>query len=109
MHNAACYIEDNLTLPIGKTSLNLSAGLRWENVLIKNSSYDNLRTLSPRLNAKWSLGRHLAIRGGWGITQKLPSFFILYPRQEYLTSRSSERPTGPLDRQPMPIIRYHIQ
>ena len=83
MHNAACYIEDNLTLPIGKTSLNLSAGLRWENVLIKNSSYDNLRTLSPRLNAKWSLGRHLAIRGGWGITQKLPSFFILYPRQEY--------------------------
>lgn len=83
MHNAAFYAEDNLTLPIGKTSLNLSAGLRLENVMIKETSYDNLRTLSPRLNAKWSSGKHLTVRGGWGITQKLPSFFILYPKQEY--------------------------
>lgn len=83
MHNIACYAEDNLTLPIGKTSLNVSAGLRFENVLIRNTSYDNLRTLSPRLNAKWNLGKGLAVRGGWGITQKLPPFFILYPKQEY--------------------------
>lgn len=83
MHNAALYAEDNLTLPVGKTSLNLSAGVRFENVIIRETSYDNLRTLSPRLNAKWSLGRHLSVRGGWGITQKLPSFFILYPKQEY--------------------------
>lgn len=83
MHNAAFYAEDNLTLPVGKTSLNFSAGVRFENVIIRETSYDNLRTLSPRLNAKWSLDRHLSVRGGWGITQKLPSFFILYPKQEY--------------------------
>ena len=83
MHNTAFYLEDNLDLPVGKTSFNLSAGLRLENVFLKGTSYNNLRTLSPRLNAKWSFGRHIAVRGGWGITRKLPSFFILYPKQEY--------------------------
>ncbi len=83
MHNLAAYAEDNLTFPLGRTSLNLSAGLRFENIFIKGSEYDRLRTLSPRLNAKWSLTDFLSVRGGWGITQKLPSFYILFPRQEY--------------------------
>ena len=83
MHNLAAYAEDNLTFPLGKTSLNLSAGLRFENVFINGSEYDKLHTLSPRLNAKWSLTDFLSVRGGWGITQKLPSFYILFPRQEY--------------------------
>lgn len=79
----AAYAEDNLTFPLGGTSLNLSAGLRFENIFIKGSEYDNLRTLSPRLNARWSLTDFLSVRGGWGITQKLPSFYILFPKQEY--------------------------
>lgn len=83
MHNLAIYAEDNLTLPLGKTSLNLSAGVRFENVMIKGSQYGNTRTLSPRLNAKWAVSENFDIRGGWGITQKLPSFYILYPKQNY--------------------------
>ncbi len=83
MHNVAAYAEDNLTFPLGKTSLNLSAGLRFENVSIQDSEYDNLHTLSPRLNAKWTLADFLSVRGGWGLTQKLPSFYILFPKQEY--------------------------
>ena len=34
-------------------------------------------------NARWQLNEHIAIRGGWGITEKLPSFYTLYPKQEY--------------------------
>ena len=83
MHTLAGYLEDNLTVPLGRTTLNLMAGLRLENVFIKGSDYNKLRILSPRLNAKWTLGEHFALRGGWGIAGKLPSFYILYPRQEY--------------------------
>lgn len=83
MHTLAGYVEDNLTIPVGRTTLNLMAGLRLEDVFIKGSEYKNMRILSPRLNARWSLNEHVAFRGGWGIAGKLPSFYILYPRQEY--------------------------
>ena len=82
MHTLAGYLEDNLTLSIGRSSLNLMAGLRLENVFLSGTSYQNLQILSPRFNAKWSLG-NFAIRGGWGIAGKLPSFYILFPRAEY--------------------------
>ena len=83
MHTLAGYLEDNFTIPVGRTTLNLMAGLRLENVLIKGSQYKRLRILSPRLNARWILAEGLTLRGGWGIAGKLPSFYILYPRQEY--------------------------
>ena len=83
MHNLSVYAEEHLTLPIAKTKLEITAGLRLENVFIKNSLYKNKTTLSPRFNAKWKLADGLSIRGGWGITEKLPSYYILYPKQEY--------------------------
>lgn len=83
MHNFSVYAEDNITIPIGRTKLDLSAGLRLENVFIKDALYDKMTTLSPRFNAKWDFGEHFTLRGGWGITEKLPSFYILYPQQEY--------------------------
>lgn len=83
MHNLAIYAEDMLSLSIGNTVLDISAGLRLENVFVKGSAYRHTNTLSPRLNAKWKLCENISIRGGWGITEKLPSFYILYPKQEY--------------------------
>ena len=83
MHNLSVYAEEHLTLPIASTKLEFTAGLRMENVFIKNSLYNNKTTFSPRFNAKWQLTEGLAIRGGWGITEKLPSYYILYPKQEY--------------------------
>ena len=83
LHTLAGYVEDNATIPIGRTTLNLMAGLRLEQAFVQGTSYRNLRILSPRFNAKWELGKYVDIRGGWGITGKLPSFYILYPRQEY--------------------------
>ena len=83
MHTLAAYLEDNVTIPVGRTSLDLMAGLRVEDVFIKGTQYKNLRIFSPRLNARWKLSESVSLRGGWGIAGKLPSFYILYPRQEY--------------------------
>ena len=83
MHNLSVYAEEHLTVPIAQTKLELTAGLRLENVFIRNSLYDNKASLSPRFNLKWQLTDCVAVRGGWGITEKLPSYYILYPKQEY--------------------------
>ena len=83
MHNLSAYAEEHLTIPVGQTKLEMTAGIRLENVFIRNSLYRKKTTLSPRLNAKWKLADGFAIRGGWGITEKLPSYYILYPKPEY--------------------------
>ena len=83
MHNISVYAEEHITVPVAATRLELTAGLRLENVFIKNSLYNNKTTLSPRFNARWELAEGFAIRGGWGVTEKLPSYYILYPKQEY--------------------------
>ena len=83
MHNLSVYAEEHLTLPVAGTKLEVTAGLRIENVYIKNSLYDGKTTYSPRFNLKWQLSDAVAVRGGWGITEKLPSYYILYPKPEY--------------------------
>ena len=83
MHNLSVYAEEDIAIPVAKTKLEITAGLRMENVFIRNSLYNNKTTFSPRFNAKWQLTDGLSVRGGWGITEKLPSYYILYPKQEY--------------------------
>lgn len=83
MHNLAAYLEEMLTLPLGSTSLQLMAGVRVEKTFIKNSNYKNTTNYSPRLNLKYRIADWLTLRGGWGITEKLPSFNILYPDPLY--------------------------
>ena len=83
MHNLSIYAEEHLAIPIARTKLEITAGLRLENVFIKNALYNDKTTLSPRFNLKWQLADGVSIKGGWGITEKLPSYYILYPKQEY--------------------------
>jgi outer membrane receptor protein (ferrienterochelin and colicin) len=83
MHNLAAYVEETLTVPLGATTLQLMAGLRAEKTFIKNTQYENTSSLSPRFNLKFRINDHLTVRGGWGITEKLPSFNVLYPLPEY--------------------------
>lgn len=83
MHNLSVYAEEHIAFPIARTRFELTAGLRMENIFIKNSLYENKTTFSPRFNAKWRLSDAVSIRGGWGVTEKLPSYHILYPKQEY--------------------------
>lgn len=84
MHTLSGYVEDNLTIPLGKEGkIDLMAGLRLENVFLSGTRYGGLRILSPRFNAKWTVNKKLSFRGGWGVAGKLPSFYILFPRAEY--------------------------
>lgn len=83
MHNVAVYAEEDYTFPIGKTTLQVSAGLRMENLFVKDTDYKNVSSLSPRFNAKWKVSDNFSVRGGWGVSEKLPSFYILYPVQNY--------------------------
>ena len=79
MHNLAVYLEEKISWK----RLDISAGLRGEQTFIEGTQYKNLRTLSPRLNARYAITPNLSVRGGWGVTRKLPGFYILFPRQEY--------------------------
>ena len=83
MHNLSAYAEEHIVLPIAQTRLDVTVGLRMENVFIPGSLYGNKATFSPRFNAKWKLADGFSIRGGWGVTEKLPSYHVLYPKQEY--------------------------
>lgn len=83
MHNIALYAEGNVSLPIGATTLRLTAGLRMENVLIRGSQYRSKSTFSPRFSGRWEISKNFALKGGWGVTEKLPSYYILYPEQTY--------------------------
>jgi outer membrane receptor protein involved in Fe transport len=94
MHNLSVYAEEHLTLPVAGTRLEVTAGLRLENVFIQGSLYNKKATLSPRFNLKWQLAEGLAVRGGWGITEKLPSYYILYPKQEYRDIQTFGFPHG---------------
>jgi len=80
MNTFSAYAEEDFTFDFG---LRLTGGLRLDKVLIRGSRYDNTATLSPRFNAQWKMNRNLSLRAGWGVSEKLPSFYILYPSQEY--------------------------
>ena len=79
MHNLAVYLEEKISWK----GLDISAGLRGEQTFIEGTQYKNLQTLSPRLNARYAISPNLSVRAGWGVTRKLPGFYILFPRQEY--------------------------
>lgn len=91
MHNFAAYLEDNVTIPIGKTQLSLVGGIRMESIYLNGMEYDTPISLSPRFNGKYTLinnddnkiVKNLAVRGAWGKVEKLPSLAFLYPLDQY--------------------------
>lgn len=92
MHNLHAYLEDNVNIPIGKTSLSLVGGVRVESNIIKDMSYNRAISASPRFNGRYTIVdekgnkgflRGLSVRGGWGMMEKLPSFNILFPMDKY--------------------------
>lgn len=93
MHNVAAYIEENIIIPVGQGRLNLIAGLRNDNTIIKGSAYGITSSLSPRFNAKYTVLsptgrsrktlRELSFRASWGVAVKQPSYSVLYPNPTY--------------------------
>ncbi len=93
MNNFAAYLEDNVMIPIGSTKLNLIAGIRNDNTIIKGSAYGITSSISPRFNAKYTVFapkgrknrtiRELSFRASWGVAVKQPSFSVLFPTPTY--------------------------
>ncbi len=83
MHNFSLYAEERLVVPLGSMTLTTTPGLRIEQLMLEGSDYESTLSFSPRLNASLKVCDDLTIRGGWGVTEKLPSYYVLYPEQEY--------------------------
>lgn len=89
MNNLSLYAQEQISIPIQNTLLQLTAGVRSETTMISGSEYGTVNSLSPRFNLKYdipfnhSFFRKLTIRGGIGEAVKLPTFSVLYPRTTY--------------------------
>lgn len=87
------FIENKISIPIGKTKLNTQAGLRYTNLLPKGLfSTNGYTTLEPRVNMSYDIFQKrkgnalsdLALRFGYGKTSKTPGMIFLYPDKAYL-------------------------
>jgi outer membrane receptor protein involved in Fe transport len=89
LHALTGYVEDNLKLPLGGTLLELQAGARFNTILASGINTGAFFGIEPRINARYTLVkrssglRELVLRGGWGLTSKMPSMIYLYPEPAY--------------------------
>ena len=89
LHALTGYVEDNLKLPLGGTLLELQAGVRFNTILASGVNTGAFFGIEPRVNARYVLVkrneglRELVLRGGWGLTSKMPSMIYLYPEPAY--------------------------
>lgn len=85
LNRFTAYAEDDLSIPIGPTVLELRAGLRANAISAEGISTENFNGLEPRANIKYHLVkkntglRDLSIRAGRGVSCKMPSMVYLYP------------------------------
>ena len=89
LHRVTGYVEDNFKAPIGKTEVELQAGARFNGILASGINTDNFFVIEPRFNAKYRIVknntgfREFSVRGGWGVSYKMPSMIYLYPEPAF--------------------------
>lgn len=89
MNRFTAFAEDDFSLPIGPTVLELRAGIRANAILAEGIATGQFSCLEPRLNAKYHIikkntgFRALSIRAGRGVSCKMPSMIYLYPEPAY--------------------------
>ena len=72
------FSEENFHWMIGERNLHLQAGVRYDHMSVVGG------VISPRFNASFDLVPDmLTIRGGYGITSKMPTLLYLYPENAY--------------------------
>lgn len=72
------FAEEGFNWQIGSRALNIVAGLRYDNVSVAGG------VVSPRINASFEIiPEVLTIRGGYGVTAKMPTLLYLYPEPAY--------------------------
>ena len=72
------FAEENFNWTIGERNLRIQAGARYDRV----SAAGNVVT--PRINAAFDIIPHtLTVRGGYGVTAKMPTVLYLHPESAY--------------------------
>lgn len=95
VNNLAAFAENEISFILpGRTSLRASIGLRSDLTHIVNSEYGTVRSLSPRVSAKyifWNRPENtlsqMSLRVGFGDAVKLPASYILNPTPTYQDRR----------------------
>lgn len=88
------FVEDNISIPVGKHHLEVQAGISSNTLLNLSSSYaiSGKFHFDPRVNAQWSfpqigIGKHdlkINLSGGFGWLTKMPTLAQLYPNKIYM-------------------------
>lgn len=72
------FAEQNFKWSLGERDLNIQAGLRFDKVSVLGNVW------SPRINGSIDIfPKYLTLRGGYGITAKMPTVMYLYPEPAY--------------------------
>lgn len=93
------FFQDDFSVAFGKRLLNLSAGVRYDNI-------NGMHAFAPRFNASFDIvPRVLTLRGGWGITSKAPTVMYMYPFNAYcdLTLYNNEGTSARIDGQTVSV------
>lgn len=92
LNQFSLFLEDKLNTSIGTTGLEVTAGVRMDNIQPTGPfSTDGNISLDPRINARYNLlnrknndlFKDLSVRLGYGKTTKAPTLMHLYPDKEY--------------------------
>jgi hypothetical protein len=75
--NTGFYAQNNMKLPLGSSSMNISAGVRYN---IQNG-YGNWQ---PRINVSYPLSKAWELTAGYGISTKSPTLAHRYPAPAWL-------------------------
>ncbi|MBO4664486.1 MAG: TonB-dependent receptor plug domain-containing protein [Bacteroidaceae bacterium] len=82
LHQINAYAEDNFCWEINKTNeLKINLGFRYTSM--QPWSEVSTSSLSPRLNASFSLTKWLTLRSGIGVNSKTPGLDYIYPDKKY--------------------------
>jgi outer membrane receptor protein involved in Fe transport len=112
LSNLAWYLEDRLFLTIGKTYLDLQAGIRLNNFQTEGLFKSKLGYFAePRFNMRYKFlnakNNQLSINFGIGKTYKAPSLLYLYPDKAYFDLSAFNYYTGNPDFD-LALIDTHI-
>jgi hypothetical protein len=93
MRELALYGEENISAPIGKTRLDIQAGIRFSNIQPSGlfNSVVSTTMLDPRVNIRYTIIdkrdnknlQNLVLRFGWGSFTKAPTLLHYYPDKAY--------------------------
>ncbi len=93
MKELAMYAEENITMPLGSTKVDVQAGMRFTNIQPHGVFTSGVNTImsDPRVNFKYTVvdnsGRKnlksLVFRFGWGSFSKAPTLLHYYPDKAY--------------------------